>query len=332
MADTRSTSGTTKRFKSIYIEITNQCDRACAFCPGTDRQPTQMDGCLFRLSVDQAAPFAEQIYPHVLGEPLTHPDFASFVTYCEAVGVPMAVTTNGTHIHGPAGQALMNPIVAQVNFSLHGLDPMIEDDRHIFGSILDFIGQALTLRPELYLNLRLWNLDKRDDPVARETNALFLTQTEERFGLTPGSAGAPNTRKSRRLTGRLYLHSDTVFEWPGEGAHLGGKASSSRKADTGEHDLSGDSAYRGTCRAMDTHCAILADGTVVPCCLDRNGVIALGNIRDHSLRDILESPRAKAIKEGFARGELVEMQCRHCGYRQRFDKKIKARSPTNRTD
>ena len=309
-----------KRFKSIYVEITNKCDRACTFCPGTERKATLMDGSLFRLAVDQAAPLAEQLYPHVLGEPLTHPDFAAFVAYCAVVGLPMALTTNGTHIDGPAGQALMNPIARQVNFSLHGLYPAIEGDRHIFGSILDFIAQALALRPELYLNLRLWNLDKRDDPVARETNAYFLTLIEEHFGLPPGSAGAPNTRKSRRLTGRLYLHSDTVFEWPDQ------------DASTGEPERTGETASRGTCRALDTHCGILADGTVVPCCLDRNGTLALGNIREHSLRDILDSPRAMAMKNGFVRGELVEKQCLHCGYRQRFDKQIKARSPTNRMD
>jgi len=325
MADPMPKAATPKRFRSIYIEITNQCNRACAFCPGTERQPARMDMELFRLAVDQAAPLAEQIYPHVLGEPLTHPEFASFVAYCAEKGVPMAVTTNGTRITGPAGEALLNPIVTQVNFSLHGLDPTIEGDRRIFGSILDFIVRALVSRPELYLNLRLWNLNKRDDPVARETNAYFLTRTEERFSLAPGCSGAPNTRKSRRLTGRLYLHSDTLFEWPGEGpSTIGSETSNCLQADTNEQAPTGEANSRGTCRALDTHCAILADGTVVPCCLDRNGGLNLGSIREQSLADILDSPRARGMKDGFSRGELLERQCRHCGYRQRFDKRIKA--------
>jgi len=312
MADPMLDSKSPKRFRSIYIEITNQCDRACAFCPGTERQAASMDAQLFRLAVDQAAPLAEQVYPHVLGEPLTHPDFPSFVAYCASVGLPMAVTTNGTRIAGPAGEALLNPIVAQVNFSLHGLDPAAEKDWIIFFSILDFAARALSARPEMYLNLRLWNLDKRDDPLARHSNAFFLSKIEERFGLVPGSAGAPNTRKSRRLTGRLYLHSDTVFEWPDGGVLPGGETK------TGESLRSGSDDHRGTCRALDTHCGILADGTVVPCCLDRNGTLALGNIRERSLGDILASPRAKAMADGFARCELVEKQCRGCGYRQRF--------------
>ena len=306
MADPYLNAESRKRFKSIYIEITNQCDRACAFCPGTERPAASMDAGLFRLAVDQAAPLVEKIYPHVLGEPLAHPEFPSFVSYCAAAGMPMAVTTNGTHIAGSAGEALMNPIVSQINFSLHGLDPAVQGDRLIFASILDFVERALSARPGLYLNLRLWNLDKRDDPVARQGNSFFLGKIEEQFGLIPGSAGAPNTRKSRRLAGRLYLHSDTVFEWPDNGAE------SKELLRLGEGDA------RGTCRALDTHCGILADGTVVPCCLDRNGAIPLGNIQERSLGDILASPRAQAMEDGFARGELVEALCRGCGYRRRF--------------
>ncbi|TGU69848.1 radical SAM protein, partial [Mesorhizobium sp. M00.F.Ca.ET.186.01.1.1] len=58
--------------------------------------------------------------------------------------------------------------------------------------------------------------------------------------------------------------------------------------------------------------------TVVPCCLDGEGVIKLGNIRQTTFTDIVEGERANAIVEGFSRREAVEELCKRCGYRQRF--------------
>ena len=59
---------------------------------------------------------------------------------------------------------------------------------------------------------------------------------------------------------------------------------------------------------------VLADGTVVPCCLDHDGDIALGTLFSESMEDILQSPRAKAIYEGFLNGKATEPLCRRCGY------------------
>ena len=63
---------------------------------------------------------------------------------------------------------------------------------------------------------------------------------------------------------------------------------------------------------------MLADGTVVPCCLDHEGDIALGNIFEGSMEEILASERASAIYEGFRDHRATEELCRKCGYARRF--------------
>ena len=74
------------------------------------------------------------------------------------------------------------------------------------------------------------------------------------------------------------------------------------------------------CYGLRDHFGILVDGTVVPCCLDSDGVIALGNIFTDELDDILNSPRAKAMYGGFSQKKAVEELCKKCGYAQRFIK------------
>ena len=72
------------------------------------------------------------------------------------------------------------------------------------------------------------------------------------------------------------------------------------------------------CYGLRDQVAVLSDGTVVPCCLDREGAMALGSLFETPLEEILETPRARAIYDGFSRREAVEPLCRTCGFARRF--------------
>ena len=57
---------------------------------------------------------------------------------------------------------------------------------------------------------------------------------------------------------------------------------------------------------------------MIPCCLDGEGVINLGNVDDTDFGEIITNERSTNIIEGFSRREAVEELCRKCGYRKRF--------------
>lgn len=288
-----------KRFRQIYVEITNVCNLACPFCPGHGRPPTYMDAGLFADIVRQAQPLTEQLLLHVMGEPLLHPELPALLELCAGHDLPVAITTNGLLL-AEAG-CLFKPIVRQVNISLHALQQLISpDDREQrLEAALDFARRALARRPELYLNFRLWDLETSGQALDSEINQWLRRRLEETFGTVVPAAGHSAGRKSRRLLGRLYLHLDTRFEWP---------------------DINSDRPQKshGFCHALGTHFAILADGEVVPCCLDRDGVTSLGNCRRQPVANILNGPRANAMLAGFRNGLLLEPLCRKCAYCARF--------------
>ena len=60
----------------------------------------------------------------------------------------------------------------------------------------------------------------------------------------------------------------------------------------------------------------------MPCCLDGNGVMNLGNIFSSHLRDILESERSQAIINGWHKKTAVEPLCIHCSFKERFIHKM----------
>ena len=89
-------------------------------------------------------------------------------------------------------------------------------------------------------------------------------------------------------------------------------------ADDRPDEQAAERGSQGRCRALSDQIAVLSDGTVVPCCLDNEGALALGNLFRQALSDILASLPACAIREGFARGERAAPLCRRCGYAERF--------------
>ncbi len=72
------------------------------------------------------------------------------------------------------------------------------------------------------------------------------------------------------------------------------------------------------CYGLKDHIGILVDGSVVPCCLDAEGDIILGNIFSSSLEEILSHPRALAIIKGFQERQATEELCRKCKYANKF--------------
>ena len=278
-----------------------------------------MSSELFERCIAEAATVAENVYFHVLGEPTLHPGFGLFLKKLEATPLKLNLTTNGTTIARVSERILECAAVRQMNFSTHAYAELPRETAltHL-QDVLDFCKMANAVRPDLYINLRLWNVG---DAASRSWNETMLAKVNEAFaGTKDSSSGGTQTaphislehfcsrHKSFNVTGRIYLHQDSRFEWPA--------ASSS----TEQREGGNPGSIAGTCRALDTHVAILHDGRVVACCLDHSGQISLGQIQEQSLAEILDSPTATNLHEGFKKHELRHPFCQSCSFCKRFGK------------
>lgn len=287
-----------KRFQKVYVEISNVCNLQCDFCPPVLRDKDVMGIDLFRRVIAQVAPVAEQVCLHLMGEPLTHPHILRFVDICSNAGLPVNLTTNGTLLNAVRIEALLHRGVRQVNFSIHSFESNFpgQDIGPYIEKIFSFTKLAFERRPDLYINYRLWNLEggtngKNSEMAGRVSTAFNVALTDDRVDV--------RWRKGRHVVNRLYLHYDSRFEWPDPNSPI--------------------LSDRGTCRALSDHLGILSDGTVVPCCLDKEGVTALGDVRRESLDAVLAGARATNMARGFREGRLVEDLCRRCTFISRFD-------------
>jgi radical SAM protein with 4Fe4S-binding SPASM domain len=287
-----------RRFHKINIEISNICNYQCSFCPEVIRSKHLMRLPLFEKVIDQAAPLTEQVTFHLMGEPLLHPDLARMLDLCGERKVPVFMVSNGALLTETRAELLLHPTIRQVNFSVHSFSNNHpgEDPEPYLRKIFSFTRTAFERRPDLYINYRLWNLDGPESD--HQTNGTIRRLIEKEFGLEIPGVGDVRKQKSHRLLNRLYIHCDTEFVWP----------------DPSLPEL----GSRGTCMGLRNHIGILADGTVVPCCLDKEGRIPLGNIDESPLIEILETPKAREMLEGFLARKLTDPLCRRCQYVTRF--------------
>lgn len=274
-------------YSRVYVEITNICNRACSFCPGTKREKRRMSREEFLRVLDSLKGITEYIYLHVMGEPLTHPELGEFISLATERGFKVAVTTNGTLL-SRRGAELLDSGVYKVNISVHSFETGEREEYLSYvNSCIDFADEAS--RRGILTVLRLWN---RGFDEGRNIDTLAILK--ERFKDEEWREG----ERGARIRHRLHLEFGDRFEWP----------------DTGCDEL----GERVFCHGLGDHFGILVDGRVVPCCLDREAAIELGNAYESSLEDILLSDRAEAIRRGFKNKTALEELCRKCGYARRF--------------
>lgn len=273
-------------FRKVYVEITNICNMHCSFCHGHRRPPRQMSKAEFAHVLEKLKGQTEYIYYHLMGEPLTHPQLPEFIAMASKRGYRSVITTNGTLLSA-RGEALIAAAPHKVSVSLHSFEEGGEE------ALLQYLSQTADFadaasRAGIIVVLRLWN--RGCDGGQNERIEAFL---RDRFD----GEWATNTR-GMRIRDKLHLEWGDRFAWPDMNGEIQGE--------------------RFFCYALADQFGILSDGTVVPCCLDGDGLLRLGNIFEEDIDTILRSARAKAIVEGFRCGTASEELCRRCGYASRF--------------
>ena len=276
-----------KRFNKIYLEISNICNLSCAFCPGTTRKKKAMTQEEFAFLLPKLRPFTDFLYFHLMGEPLCHPKLEQFLALAAEGGFRVILTTNGTLLDKTRDILLSAPGLHKVNISLHAFEA---NDLAI--SFADYLTGCFSFgkaaEGKKIVVYRLWNQGGAD-ALNRQ-----ILDTLEQFFPRPWK----EDRRGIRIGEKVFLEYGDKFDWPDPSAPEG--------------------SGRVFCYGLRDQIGVLCDGTVVPCCLDHNGDLALGNLFSDDLKQILETPRAKAIYDGFTDRTAAEELCRKCGYARRF--------------
>ncbi|OHD85389.1 MAG: radical SAM protein [Sulfuricurvum sp. RIFCSPLOWO2_02_FULL_43_45] len=289
------------KFHRAYVEVTNVCGLACTFCPPKLHPTTTMELPFFKKVVEELSAYTDEIALHVMGDPMVLTNLREYLEIAYASGLKVMITTSGFYLDSARREALFHPSIRQINISLNSFNKnsVSRSFESYMDPILELCDEKLLRSKDFFINLRVWNLD--EEQSEKEFNEKLFELLERHFDLEEGSVASQinGERQSIRLASKILLHFDRYFEWP---------------------SLSNTHESDGYCQGLDKQIAVLSDGRVVPCCLDSEGIMELGNLRETNLGKILKTKRSLAVVNGFAKGICSEELCQKCSYKERFNR------------
>lgn len=273
-------------FNKAYLEITNVCNLSCSFCKGTDRKKEFMTEENFLIAATKMRKVTSYIYFHILGEPTLHPLLTRFLEICKGLDFKVIITTNGTLLNKVSATLLGADALHKVNISLHALEANenLSFDEYLDGCF-DF-AKKMSQNGKICV-LRLWNGDRDGKYNSGTLNEKILSRMYEKFDR---SEIKENT-KGFCLLNKVFLEFAERFDW----------------RENAESD-------KVRCYGLRDQIGVLCDGTVVPCCIDCDGAIKLGNIFEDDIIEVINSPLAEKMAEGFKNGKAVHPYCKKCGF------------------
>lgn len=270
-----------------FFEITNACNLNCSFCHKTKRDIRFVSTDEFSRAAAELRSFADYLYFHLMGEPLLHPEIGSFFDIAGKLGFKVILTTNGTLLQKRKDELLNAEALHKISISLHCYEAtaMGISLEEYLGGCFDFCREAAS--KGIICVLRLWNKGGKEGLNERIISAMHTAFDE-------GNGEWKEIYSGFKIREKIFLEWGEKFDWPDI-----------------EADYAGEDHF---CYGLRDQIGILSDGTVVPCCLDAEGEINLGNIFESSLNEILKSQRTVELKRSFERKKVCEELCKRCGY------------------
>lgn len=275
------------KWRKVYIEITNYCNLSCSFCSKTSKPKREMTVDEFKQAIKKIKPYTSIIYLHIKGEPLLHSQFDNILKVCDEASLKVNITTNGTLLKEKIEILKKHPCLNHLNISLHSENKNIHYLENIFNSVEK-------LSTEVVIIYRFWTLNhyKINKKIANIVEKMSFY-----YNLSTEIVDKLKTEKNIKIRQNIYVDKANLFTWPDEKTIL---------------------ETEGYCLAGKTHIGIQSDGTVVPCCLDGEGAINLGNIFKDSIDMIISSKRYQDFIKGFQDRKPSESLCRKCRYKDRI--------------
>jgi len=244
----------------------------------------------------QLKPYTKDIAFHVFGDPLVLSNLEKYLDISLKHNFKVHITTTGFYLKNFDLNIFLHKAIKQINFSLNSYNKneMKCELSEYLKPMFDLCDLKLTKKIHNFINFRLWNLDEDNSEDKFNTEVFHILSNKFNIDLSNIDFNKP-----KRLENQILIDFDKYFKWP---------------------SLNDQEHTNGYCHGLSAQIAILANGTVVPCCLDSFGVINLGDLHKIPLKDILFSQKSLNIVNGFKDNIAVEELCQKCTFKNRFKK------------
>lgn len=279
--------------QSIWIEPTNYCNLNCIFCFQSNNTMTRKKGFmtyeLFKKCIDDIEKFKPNIILHHSGESFLHKDLFKFIRYAKEKNFNVEMTTNGTLLSKNDFEILDTEIDG-INISLAGVD---EKDYinvrnknkfdKIKNDIIILASKKVKMNIKIKININVILTNENKDRINKFKN----------FFESINGIDKVIVRNLMSWHGKVNVNS--IKNTPNELKQI--------VLDIKEKFFI---KFIGLCPSVYLSAGILWDGTVVPCCVDFNGSILLGNINNKNFLDIWNGKNLKILRKSLKNKKIIK--------------------------
>jgi hypothetical protein len=323
------------KFKRIHIELTNQCNFSCEFCPDhliTRPRGTMDLGTIRRLLKEiDAENLTRTVCFHLMGEPTLHPHLLEAVQQATDLGLEVHLTTNGWLLSDQLMRSLLEAETHTIIASVQTPDRTAFELRKArigFDEYKDRVTSALALsldrdhQTDVVLSLLVTPfkrlllpsrqmsiidtrrqlveramdwIDTIADKCSRDEVQALFRARGRQLKQRLGKLHLLN-RNRVRITNTLSLESRPLGDWV--------------RPPLKDSELR--SAHWGACEGLTEHFGILWNGDLVYCCVDYDGETVFGNIGRTTIREAFQDREVRRTIHDFHGYRIRHPRCRKC--------------------
>lgn len=286
---------------SLSFEPTTSCNLRCPECPSGLRAFTRPTGMLqpelFRKVMDEVSDKLWYLIFYFQGEPYLNPDFLNLVKYASDKGVYTATSTNAHYLTDANAKRTVESGLDRLIISIDGTTQEVYQQYRIGGKLEKVL--------EGTRNILKWKKKLK----SKTPHVIF-----QFLVVKPNEHQIPELLKLAEEMGvdEVGLKTAQVYDYEHGNALIPDNTIYSRyrkKAD-GTYEIR--NRLLNHCWKLWHSCVITWDGSVVPCCFDKDAEFKMGNLQHEKFEELWQSEPYMNFRSSVLRSRDEIEMCRNC--------------------
>lgn len=286
---------------TISMEPTTACNLRCPECPSGLRAFTRPAGNLkadfFRETIDQISNSLIYLIFYFQGEPYINPKFLEMVRYANEKGLYTITSTNGHFLDDKNCEQTIHSGLDRIIISIDGTTQETYESYRIGGNLQQVIDGTE--------NLVRWKKKLKSKTPHIIFQFLVVQPNEHQIAEVYELADRIGVNEVKLKTAQIYDYKKGNSLIP-----TIDKYSRYRKLKDGNYVIKNE--LLNHCWKLWHACVITWDGTVVPCCFDKDADHKLGQLQSEKFSDIWHNENYKSFRQKLLQGRDKIDICQNC--------------------
>jgi radical SAM protein with 4Fe4S-binding SPASM domain len=286
---------------SLSIEPTTACNLRCPECPSGLRQFSRKTGSLnidfFRKTIDQVYKDLSFLIFYFQGEPFLNPNFLEMVTYAHKKNIFTITSTNAHFLSPEVARKTVLSGLDRLIISIDGTTQEVYEQYRKEGNlakVLEGTNNMITARKSLGVNhpeiFFQFLVVKPNEHQMEEVKMLAASMAVD--GVLFKSAQINDFENGHALIPSIHRFS--------------------RYKEVGSGKFEIKNKLKNQCWKLWHGAVITWNGLVVPCCFDKDASYVMGNLHEHSFREIWSMHAFQAFRNQLVNNRKKIDICRNC--------------------